>query len=212
VSGTAEGRDDRPTPFPELRGPLDPSSELGWLRRAEALGVDIAPMAVVPARVEHDFYRWNNLPSRLDALFAAVDPNDPDDDDLEDLAPTADAWIRGHALLDEVVDAFYAALVGLPGQLVVRRPGADGRRAPRGRPALLALKRIWADDWGRDQLAGRSGAGWVPTPRPVLVHAADLRLDPSLAAAAGRAIDRAVEAWCDADGRLARLTVPTPQR
>jgi hypothetical protein len=111
-----------------------------------------------------------------------------------------------------VVDAFYDALVGLPSRLVVRRPGADGRQAGRGRPALLALKRVWADDWSVAALARRAGAGggWLPAPRPVLVHAADLRPDATLAAAAGRALDRSVEAWCDAAGRLARLTLPEP--
>jgi len=209
----ADARDDRPTPFLALRGPVDASSELGWLRRAAAQGVPIAPMAVVPARVEFDFYRWNNLPARLDAHFAGVDPHDPDEDDLEELAPTADDWVRGHALLDEVVDAFYDALIGLPSHLVVRRPGAAGRCAGRGRPALLALKRVWADDWGCAALAQRGGAGggWLPAPRPVLVHAADLHPDAALAAAAGRALDRSVEAWCDAAGHLARLTLPEPR-
>lgn len=202
--------DDRPTVFPALRGPFEPSSELGWLRRAEALGVPIAPMAVVPARVEHDFYRWNNLPSRFDALFIDVDPRDPDEDDLEELAPTAMAWVRDHALLDEVVDAFYDALFGLPTRIVVRRPGAVGVAAGRGRPALLALKRTWAADWAVDRLALRAatGAGWRPPPQPILIHAADLHRDGDLAAAAGAAIDRSVEAWCDPMGRLARLAVP----
>jgi hypothetical protein len=61
--------------------------------------------------------------------------------------PTAAAWVRGHALLDAVVDTFYDALVGLPPNVMVRRPGALGSVAARGRPALLAVKRVWADDW-----------------------------------------------------------------
>jgi len=209
VPGDQDGPDDRPTTFPALRGPFDAASELGWLRSAEALGVPIAPMAVVPARVEHDFYRWNNLPKRLDGLFQGIDPRDPDEDDLEDLAPTAAAWVRGHALLDEVIDAFYAALAGLPARVTVRRLGAEGVPAARGRPALLALKHTWAADWAVEPLARRAacGEGWRPAPRPVLVHDADLHPDAELATAAGAAIGRAVRAWSDPQGRLARLAL-----
>ncbi len=189
------------------RDAAEEGSELAWLRRAEAHGVPVTPMAVVPAQVEGDFYRWNNLPERIEALLAELDPGDPDEDDVEDLLPTAAAWVRDHALLDAVIDTFYAALGDLPSRLTVRRPGAPGVAASRGRPALIAVKRIWAEDWllSPSLARVRGGRGWLPAPRPVLVHAADLRADPAVAAAAARALGRPVAAWSDPEGRLARL-------
>lgn len=167
----------------------------------------VTPMAVVPPRVEADFYRWNNLPERIATLLAGLDPLDPDEDDLEDLLPTAAAWVRDHALLDAVVDTFYDALGGLPARLTVRRPGAPGGAATRGRPALIAVKRTWADDWllAPCLARARGGRGWLPAPRPVLIHTADLRADPAVAAAAAAALGRPVAAWSDPEGRLARL-------
>jgi len=196
--------DDAPT---GSAGDADDATELAWLRRAEAHGVPITPMAVVPAQVEADFYRWNNLPARLEALFAGLDGLDPDEDDVDELLPTAAAWVRGHALLDAVVDTFYDALTGLPPNVLVRRPGAPGTAAARGRPALIAVKRVWADDWLLDATLGRvtRGRGWLPTPRAVLVHAADVHPDPIVSSAASDAIGRPVGAWSDREGRLARL-------
>jgi len=199
-----------PEPTVATDGPheaVDDASELTWLRRAEALGVPVTPMALVPAQVEADFYRWNNLPERIAALLADLDPRDPDEDDVEELLPTAAAWVRGHALLDAVVDTFYDALSGLPPRVTVRRPGTPGVVAGRGRPALIAVKRAWAEDWllAPSVARAREGRGWLPAPRPVLVHAADLRADPAVAAAAENALGRPVAAWSDGEGRLARL-------
>ncbi|MDF1523909.1 MAG: hypothetical protein P1P87_13975, partial [Trueperaceae bacterium] len=123
---------------------LDPDAqpasefELAWLRRAEAQGVPVAPMAVVAAAVEGDFYRLAGLEARVAARFADVDPVDPDEDDLEDLAPEVARWVLDAALLVEVVEGFYEALSGLPSRVVVRRPGSEGRVSIRGRPALVA--------------------------------------------------------------------------
>jgi hypothetical protein len=194
-------------PVPGSANHADDGTELAWLRRAEAHGVPITPMAVVPAQVEADFYRWNNLPARLEALFADLDGLDPDEDDLDELLPTAAALVRGHALLDAVVDTFYDALVGLPPNVMVRRPGALGSLAARGRPALIAVKRVWAEDWRLEATLGRvtRGRGWLPTPREVLVHAADVHPDPVVSSAASDAIGRPVSAWSDREGRLARL-------
>jgi len=195
-----DGREEGP-------GAAEEGSELAWLRRAEALGVPVAPMAVVPPQVEADFYRWNNLPERITAWLAALHREDPDEDDLEDLLPTVAGWVRDHALLYAVVDTFYGALEGLPSRLVVRRPGAPGGEAVRGRPALIAVKRLWAEDWllAPTLARARAGRGWLPAPRPVLLHAADLRADPAVSVAAVRALGRPVAAWSDPEGRLARL-------
>jgi hypothetical protein len=205
--------DDRPTTFVGLRGPFDAASEIERLRRLTAVGVTIAPMAVVPARVEEDYYRWNQLRARVDALFAGVDPHDPDEDDLDDLAPVAATWVQGHALLDEVIDEFYAVLGELPERLTVRRPDAEGVAAGRGRPALLAVKRVWTAEWDPQRLVERAarGEGWLPVPRPVLVHAAEIAPDERLADVATDALGQPLLAWSDASGRLARLAVAHPR-
>lgn len=194
---------------------LDPSAqrateaELGWLRRAEAQGVPVSPMAVVTSAVEHDFYRLAGLEARVAARFADIDPVDPDEDDLDDLAPEVARWVLDAALLVEVVEGFYEALSGLPSRVVVRRPGTEGRVAIRGRPALVAVKRTWAADWSPPAIARRLARGgvWMPSHRPVLVHAADLHADPEAARAASETLGREVAAWCDGQGRLARLAL-----
>ncbi len=187
----------------------DGGTELTWLRRAESLGVPIAPMVVVAAQVEAAYYHLNQLGPRIDAHFAHVEPSDPDEDDLEELAPDVVDWVLGHALLDEVVEAFYEALVGLPARVTVRRSGAPGIEALRGRPALLAVKRVWSRDWSFEALTARLAAGgtFVPAPCPVLVHTADVHVDAEAADAARSALDRDVGAWCDPQGRLVRLTL-----
>lgn len=189
--------------------PFDGGAELAWLRRAQELGVPVAPMAVVTADVERDFYHLAQLEPRVRERFAGIDPRDPDEDDLEDLTPEVATWVLDAALLVEVVEGFYEALAGLPARVRVRRPGAVGTVAVRGRPALVAVKRTWAADWAPTAVAARLAAGgdWMPVPAPVLVHAADVHPDPAAATAASRALGRAVEAWCDERGRLARLAL-----
>lgn len=198
-----------PTSFEGMARPSEGDDELTWLWRARAAGVEIAPMAVVPREVEATFYRLNNLPARIRRLFAGVNLADPDEDDLEDLAPEAEALVLGHALLEEVVEAFYAATDGLATSLTVRRSGSDGRGAVRGRPALLALKRCWADDWLPGTLLERLRRGWglAPRARAVLVHDAELR---ETVLAEELAEDHTsggsgARAWTDASGRVARL-------
>ncbi len=150
--------------------------ELAALARLAAAGVRLAPLRVVPAAAEETFYRLNNLPAQLSALFAGLELRDPDEDDLEERAPTAQALLRQHFLLDEFVDLFYAGLSGLPPRVRVRRPNVPGTQEPgrvvtKGRPALLALKDTWADDWSFGALWARTTAqGTVAlTARPVLL-------------------------------------------
>ena len=199
VAATHLARDARP----------DPTPELAWLRRAQELGVPIAPLASVTEAVERDFYRLAQLEPRVLAHFASVDPRDPDEEDLEDLAPEVGAWVLDAALLVEVVEGFYEAQAGLAARVRVRRPGTEGVVAVRGRPALIAVKRTWAAAWSPDAVAARlaAGGGWMPDPTPVLVHDADLRPDAAAATAASSALGRDVDAWCDARGRLARLAI-----
>ena len=162
-----------------------PHPELGALRRLEEAGFKVAPLRVVPDAAEETFYRLNNLPAQLSDLFRGLDLTDPDEDDLEERAPEAQRLIRDHFLLDEFVDLFYAGLDGLPAQLRVRRLAASeasatssgagapptGRVVIRGRPALLAVKETWADDWSLPALLARTALeGSVAlTAQPVLL-------------------------------------------
>jgi len=183
----------------------DERSEIAWLLRAERAGVRVTPMVVVPTDVESGFYALNNLPEQLRRLFDGVAGDDPDEDDLEEIAPHARALVRGRALLDEVVEQLYEAFTALPERVVVRRAGADGSETWRGRDALLALKRIWADDWEVDAIARRlrAGHGLAPRGQSVLVHDALLTRvrEPLGFGPSGAAVD----AWSDRAGRLARL-------
>lgn len=150
--------------------------ELAALAQLAAAGLRTAPLRVVAAASEETFYRLNNLPAQLAALFAGLDLRDPDEDDLEERAEAAQALLKRHFLLDEFVDLFYAGLGGLPATVRVRRPHTEtgtaaGRVVTKGRPALLALKETWTDDWGFDALWRRVQAehGVALAARPVLV-------------------------------------------
>lgn len=148
--------------------------EIAALHRLHEAGMAVADMVVVPAAAEERFYRLNNLAQQLLDLFAGVDPSDPDEDDIEERAPEAQKLIRNHYLLDEFIDLFYDRLRALPSQVEVRyssfagiqsgsaqSDGAQsggvqsGQRATRGRPALLAVKTLWADAWSFDSLMAR---------------------------------------------------------
>ena len=141
------------------------AGEVAALYALQEAGLKVAPLRIVPAAAEESFYRLNNLPTRLNALFAGVDVGDPDEDDVEELAPEAQGLLMTHYLLDEFVDLFYEGLAGLPGRVRLRRPQKGdqarlpGRVASRGRPALLALKTLWADDWSFDTLMARLKRG-----------------------------------------------------
>lgn len=163
---------------------LEPYLELSALRRLAEAGFKVAPLRVVPDAAEETFYRLNNLPAQLSDLFRGLDLADPDEDDLEERAPEAQRLLRAHFLLDEFVDLFYAGLSGLPAQLRVRRLAASeaaatssgarvpfGRVVTRGRPALLALKETWVDDWSFSALRARTALqGSVAlAARPVLL-------------------------------------------
>lgn len=198
----------RPLPLAGLPPghPARKEPEIAALLALAAAGLPVATVVVVPAEAEERFYRLNNLPERLSGLFAGVDLRDPDEDDLEELAPEAQALLRGHFLLDEVVDAFYEATASLPARLAVRRPDADGVRVGRGRPALLALKRAWADEWTVEALDARlrGDGGLAPTARPVLVHGPPEPAPAELAARVRATLGEALEPFV-AEGGVARL-------
>ncbi|HKI58904.1 MAG TPA: hypothetical protein VKA00_06810 [Trueperaceae bacterium] len=197
----------RPLPLtdlpPEVTGEDREIAALAALARAE---LPVASVVVVPAAVEERFYRLNNLPHRLNEVFATVDPRDPDEDDVEEAAPAAEALIARHYLLDEFIDDFYAATRPLPSMLRVRRPEQEGEPAARGRESLLALKRAYQRDWSFDAVWGRlEGRGAIALEaRPVLLHGADDGDAPaSLVERAAAALGREVALRVTGSGRIA---------
>ncbi len=147
---------------------------------------DLVPAAfVIPPGVEEGFYRHNNLPFQLSAVFAPIRPQRINEDALEPLCLRATALILGSALLDDQVQQFYRALhnAGLEsGEVHLRRPGALATssqstqletahaRAP-GTEALHALKRLWASDWQFGAVLARldTAESVALEARPVLV-------------------------------------------
>lgn len=152
--------------------------ELAALYALHQADMTVADMVIVPAAAEERFYRLNNLAQQLLALFAGVDPSDPDEDDIEEHAPAAQKLVRSHYLLDEFIDLFYDRLRVLPSQVEVRQPvyagNQPGKRATRGRPALLAVKTTWADAWSFDSLMTRleKDATLAPRAQPIIITGA----------------------------------------
>jgi len=157
---------------PEL---LSQHPELADLAALSAAGLPVGSVVVVPSAVEERFYRLNNLPALLNEVFAAVDPADPDEDDVEEAIPAAEALVRQHYMLDETVDDFYRATADLTDRVHVRRPMCNGEVALRGRPALMALKRLFQSDWSYEAVWERlrRGHGIALEARPALLHDID---------------------------------------
>lgn len=166
--------------FAGRSGELD--REVEDLATLAQCGLPVATIIVVPPEVEAEFYRLNNLGERLQERFSGVNLGFPDDEDIEDLAPAAEATVYGHYLLDEFIDAFYAAIEGLPDELRIRRPGEDGITVSGARGALLGLKRNWSASWSFDSVWARLSASGelMPPPRPLLLHAAELAPLPAV--------------------------------
>lgn len=141
-----------------LLAPDDPSlqeKEVQDLKRLVDGGLMVAPILVVPASLEEYFYRLNNLPAQLSSIFAKIKTTNPDEDDVEDAAPQAQALLKRHYLLDEVIDMFYEQLEFLPERVTVRRAGGEGKTVTKGRPALMALKDVWIEDWSFEAVLDR---------------------------------------------------------
>jgi hypothetical protein len=146
-----------PKPLTQL-GPHDPAfqqTELQHLKRLADAGLTVAPILVVPASLEEYFYRLNNLPAQLTTIFAKINLKNPDEDEVEDAVPQAQALFKRHYLLDEVIDIFYEQLEFLPERVTVRRAGETGKTILKGRPALMALKEVWMDDWSFETVLER---------------------------------------------------------
>lgn len=151
--------------------------ELEDLTTLAECGMPVARIVVVPATVESEFYRLNNLIDHLRLHFSALNLNVPDDEDIEDLAPGAEALVDGHYLLDEFIDRFYDAISGMATDLRIRRPAQDGWTTSGPRAGLLAVKRAWRADWAFEAIWERlsNGGDLVPAPRPLLLHASPLQ-------------------------------------
>ena len=179
--------------------------ELSALQRLEDAGLTLAPLRVVPAEVEETFYRTNNLPAQLSALFRGLDLSNPDEDDIEELAPEAQALLKAHFLLDGAIDLFYEGLSPLPSRVRVRRSGAtdeeSGLTATRGRPALIALKNIWVADWSFEALMTRleKSHSVALQARPVLVGAEGLEPTPDLSERAAEVLGQQVSVLSEPD-------------
>lgn len=115
--------------------------ELALLQRAKALGFPVAPTWAVA--LEEEFYRLNNLPERIERLFAGVFGVRVDEERLLWAAEEAQRSVRESYLLPERAEAFLEALKGR-GPFVVRPLGGDPIPAPTPQEALFALKRLWA--------------------------------------------------------------------
>lgn len=186
------------------------SLELNALARLREAGLELTPLCLVSADTEERFYRLNNLPAQLNDLFAGIDTSNPDEDDIELLAPEAEKLLKQHYLLDELIDSFYEALQPLPPRLRIRRPdGHEGRTALRGRPALLALKETWADDWGFDALMARleQTHSIALAARPVMVGAVGLEpADTSLNEQASSILGKSVSVMVDPEYGITKVS------
>jgi hypothetical protein len=130
-------------------------AELQHLKHLSNAGLIVAPVLVVAAGLEEYFYRLNNLPAQLNQIFAKINLKNPDEDDVEDAVPQAQALFKRHYLLDEVIDMFYEQLEFLPERVTVRRAGKEGKTVTKGRPALMALKEVWMNDWSFETVLER---------------------------------------------------------
>ncbi len=172
--------------------------EGGWAWRGAALAPEL----------EEQFYRLNNLPRQLAAVYAELDPADPDEDIVEEAEERALALVARHYLLDETIDAIYEVYDRLGGAITLRRPGEpDGRLATHQRAALLELKKLFQDDWRSAVLLTRlalTGSLAIDA-RTVLLHPASGRPDADASARAAALLGLPVEVWLDDRGGLTHV-------
>lgn len=199
----------RPVPLPALAAAeRNACTELADLEALRVAGMPISDVIVVPAAAEERFYRLNNLPQRLRAVFDGVDLRDPDEDDVEDAFPAARTLVAESYLLDEFIDAFYDATAPLPVEVRVRRPSGEGERAGRGRPSLLAYKHVLRDDWSFDAVWERleRARSIGLEARPVMLHdAAEQVADAKLSRDAAAVVGAPVTLHVDRRGALTRV-------
>jgi hypothetical protein len=118
----------------------------------------IAPGFVWFTHGEEQFYLSNNLPEQLREIFKAFNPRRLDEDALEVACDRAQKMVRESYVLEDFVALFYTALknVGVEGTLHVRREFSGQLETGQDRRgALLALKRVWAQDWAFEAVLER---------------------------------------------------------
>jgi hypothetical protein len=121
----------------------------------------VAPGFVWFTHGEEQFYLSNNLPEQLREVFKAFNPRRLDEDALEVACERAQKMVRESYLLEDFVAQSYMALknVGIDGSLHVRREFSGTLETGQDRRgALLALKRVWAQDWAFDAVLERLDA------------------------------------------------------
>ena len=145
----------------------------------------IAPGFVWLTHCEEQFYLSNNLPEQLRNIFKAFNPRRLDEDALEVACERAQKLVRESYVLEDFVAQSYTALknVGIEGSLHVRRefPRSESVSQLRGdletgqdrRGALVALKRVWAQDWAFEAVLERldSSGNIGVDARPSLIFA-----------------------------------------
>jgi hypothetical protein len=110
----------------------------------------VAPGFVWFTHGEEQFYLSNNLPEQLRDVFKPFNPRRLDEDALEVACERAQKLVRESYVLEDFVAQSYTALknVGVEGTLHVRREfSSKSETGQDRRGALLALKRVWAQDW-----------------------------------------------------------------
>ncbi len=121
----------------------------------------VAPGFVWFTHCEEQFYLSNNLPEQLREVFKAFNPRRLDEDALEVACDRAQKMVRESYLLEDFVGQSYTALknVGIVGGLHVRREFSSRLETGQDRRgALLALKRVWAQDWAFEAVLERLDA------------------------------------------------------
>jgi hypothetical protein len=136
----------------------------------------IAPGFVWLTHCEEQFYLSNNLPEQLRTIFKAFNPRRLDEDALEVACERAQKLVRESYVLEDFVAQSYTALknVGIEGTLHVRREFSGKLETGQDRRgALLALKRVWAQDWAFEAVLERlDGSGNIGVDaRPSLIFA-----------------------------------------
>ncbi|MFN3267224.1 MAG: hypothetical protein ACK41E_10365 [Deinococcales bacterium] len=113
---------------------------------------------VLTALSEEQFYVSNNLPENLRELFKPINPRRLDEDLLFELCKRAQKRLLEATLLEDFIGQIYTAFDNshFTGALVLRRPlGQHLEQAKNKREVLLALKRLWTQDWGFDAVLAR---------------------------------------------------------
>jgi len=186
-----------------------PGSELWALAGLVGEGFTLGVTAL-PAVIEASWYRLGGTPARLAALYRGLDPADPDEDILEEAWEAAEPLLAQTYLLDDVVDALLESFSELlrrgSGAVVMRRQGERGRLIGEAseRSLLLALKRLYRDEWSPERVAARlaSTARLGIDAAPVLIHRQAVAKSQAAGDAATRLLGRRVLAGSDAAGGI----------